>query len=119
MQNDEICRALDEAIVTDEEFAMGPESWSAWKKLVTKQQQHGHGHHGHGHHGHGHHHHSDDDCSMPDEYANHVNGIIADFFPEIADPTILEFPDESIAKLSDKEIKAALSIRQIVFGIDY
>jgi len=94
MQVDTICKALDEALLTDEEFAMGPESWSGWKKLVPKKKHDGHSHH--------HHHHGEDNCLASDEYVNHVNDIIRYFFPEIADPSILENPESSIAKLSEK-----------------
>ncbi|CAE7567966.1 unnamed protein product [Symbiodinium sp. CCMP2456] len=30
-----IRKLLDEALVTDEEFALGPEAWTSWKKLIT------------------------------------------------------------------------------------
>ncbi|CAE7211828.1 unnamed protein product [Symbiodinium microadriaticum] len=32
-----IRKLLDEALVTDEEFALGPETWTSWKKLITKE----------------------------------------------------------------------------------
>lgn len=115
MQEDEICKALDEALLTDHEFAMGPLSWSAWKKLVPKQNDHSHSHHGHSHHGHnhdGHSHqdHKDQQCVALD--------LIRDFFPEEMNPEILQFPEVAIAKLSEKELKLALSIRGIPFSMD-
>ena len=39
--------------------------------------------------------------------------MMRDWFPEVVDPEILQNPEASIAKLSVKEIKAALEIRDI------
>jgi len=37
MSEKTICETLDRALVTEEEFALGPEAWSAWTKLVTTE----------------------------------------------------------------------------------
>merc|ERR1712079_786777 len=108
MNEKKICETLDEALLSDSEFALGPVSWSAWQK-VSKQYDHNHGHH--------HVHHHSSACDECDEESNDIKTLIEDFFPEIADPTILECPEAAIAKLSDESIKTALCYRDIPFSI--
>jgi len=124
MQEDEICKALDEALLTDDEFAMGPVSWSAWKKLCMTENHNGHSHGDHGHNGHSHGEHSHQGYSHEDQYHQHSSVVddwhemMRDFFHEIVNPEILQSPEVAIAKLTDKELKAALSIRDIPFSVD-
>jgi len=47
MPEADIRRALDEILVTDEEFAQGPDLWHGWMKLVQEGRPHAHDHHGH------------------------------------------------------------------------
>eukprot|EP00931_Biecheleriopsis_adriatica_P083447 TRINITY_DN5702_c0_g1_i3.p1 TRINITY_DN5702_c0_g1~~TRINITY_DN5702_c0_g1_i3.p1 ORF type:complete len:557 (-),score=97.86 TRINITY_DN5702_c0_g1_i3:85-1755(-) len=32
-----ICKTLDRILVTDEEFALGPETWTSWTRLITRK----------------------------------------------------------------------------------
>ncbi|CAE7804295.1 yciC [Symbiodinium sp. CCMP2592] len=107
MQQDDICKALDEALVTEEEFSSGPAAWSGWRKVALSQNHHDHSHAGH----------DDHSCPQSDEVAEWAS-MMRDWFPEVVDPEILQNPEAAIAKLSDKEIRSALELRAVSFRQD-
>lgn len=109
MDQDKIQDALDDALVTAHEFTLGPVSWRHWKKLVLKEDHHHHDHEEH------------EDCtaaceSKPTDVKSYRHDFIEDWFPEICDPDILGMPEVAVAKLTDKQLKSALAIRDIPFS---
>ncbi|CAE7885282.1 yciC [Symbiodinium microadriaticum] len=72
MQQEDICKALDEALVTEEEFSAGPAAWSGWRKVALSQNHHDHSHAGH----------DDHSCPQSDEVAEWAS-MMNDWFPEV------------------------------------
>jgi len=109
MDEDKVLTALDDALVTSDEFALGPVSWRHWRKLVMEENHHHHDHEEH------------EDCTTAcdsERKRHELIELIEDWFPEICDPDILGLPEASVARLSVKELKSALAIRDIPFSSD-
>ena len=100
MQEDRICEALDEALLTEEELRA---DWSKWKKLGLSN----HGNCGGG-------------CGEHGEEISEWSLLMRDWFPEVLDPEMLSAPEKiekAIKKLSYRELETALSLRDIPFRI--
>ena len=37
LEEESVRKILDDALVTEEEYALGPETWTSWKKLISTE----------------------------------------------------------------------------------